>query len=465
MPNTRTEKVDPLEIDTVGLLAKPRRRCHAPLALSCALNAVFAISLVMVLGTDWFPEVDRSREQCGGHGMLYEGADECECFDCWSGPFCAEKLEGDACVVTANSGTPYIFEEYWVRHPEARTSILPSYHIGYGYRLPRLERAIRSLHKMVGNAEVDGREIVIGIGSTELISAAMYALSGELRDSSSTPTATASVWSQSPFYSGYKMPATFFDAKPFEWAVESHDAGDHGLRVPEATATRPVIELVTSPNNPDGHTREPAVSPGPHSRYVLDHAYLWPHFTAIPRTPTAHGNDTIALFTLSKMTGHASTRIGWAICSNPIHAAKLTQFINTVTFGSPRENQLRAIAALEHANAHHGEIFTFARNLMLSRWQRLEEIFEGQSAYRLEPREAASYDSFSEAEGYEPSPAYAWVELVGGGDAAAAMAAAGITGRSGAEFGASPAFVRLELLMREETFGLLADKLRAMLHP
>ena len=124
MPNTRTEKVDPLEIDTVGLLAKPRRRCHAPLALSCALNAVFAISLVMVLGTDWFPEVDRSREQCGGHGMLYEGADECECFDCWSGPFCAEKLEGDACVVTANSGTPYIFEAVSYTHLTLPTILL-----------------------------------------------------------------------------------------------------------------------------------------------------------------------------------------------------------------------------------------------------------------------------------------------------------------------------------------------------
>ena len=153
-----------------------------PLALSCALNAVFAISLVMVLGTDWFPEVDRSREQCGGHGMLYEGADECECFDCWSGPFCAEKLEGDACVTT-NQARP--FSCNWVRHPEARTSILPSYHLA-GHdctcRVSSARHHHSTLHKMVGNAEVDGREIVIGIGSTELISAAMYALSGELRD-------------------------------------------------------------------------------------------------------------------------------------------------------------------------------------------------------------------------------------------------------------------------------------------
>ena len=40
----------------------------------------------------------------------------------------------------------------------------------------RLEDAIRALHALVGNAVTDGREIVIGIGSTELISAALYAL-------------------------------------------------------------------------------------------------------------------------------------------------------------------------------------------------------------------------------------------------------------------------------------------------
>ena len=39
-----------------------------------------------------------------------------------------------------------------------------------------------------------------------------------------------------------------------------------------------------------------------------------------------------------------------------------------------------------------------------------------------------------------------------GGDAAAALQAAGIVGRSGAAYGAGVDFVRLELLMREQTF-------------
>ena len=45
------------------------------------------------------------------------------------------------------------------------------------------------------------------------------------------------------------------------------------------------------------------------------------------------------------------------------------------TFGSPRENQLRALAVLEHVVGSGGEIFTFARGRMLRRWERLEALF------------------------------------------------------------------------------------------
>ena len=315
--------------------------------------------------------------------------------------------------------------------------------------------SIHDLHALVGNAVTDGKEIVVGIGSTELISASMYALS------QSTATHTqAAVWTAKPFYSGYVEPADFYHTRDFGWHASDEP--------PTADAARPVIELITSPNNPDGYLRSPRVLPSPYRRVMMDHAYLWPHFTPIT-SPVSYGNDTVALFTLSKMTGHASTRIGWAVVSDPAVAARMRKYVGTTTFGSPRENQLRAIAALEHVIATRGRIFTHARTLMLGRWRRLERIFSAQAApplFRLQNRSAAGHDTFSGEDDYEPSPAYAWVELTSagrfGGDAMSAMASVGILARPGSLFGADRAHARLQLLMREQTFDILCEKLGAL---
>lgn len=67
-----------------------------------------------------------------------------------------------------------------------------------------------------------------------------------------------------------------------------------------------VIEFVNSPNNPDGSLRE-AVSQGPLARAIYDHAYYWPHFTAIP----APADEDVMIFTISKLTGHAGSRFGY----------------------------------------------------------------------------------------------------------------------------------------------------------
>ena len=63
---------------------------------------------------------DLSRAACGGNGVLFDDAEACVCFDCWSGPTCAESLSGDACVVQvavaltpdptqAGSGRPVLY--------------------------------------------------------------------------------------------------------------------------------------------------------------------------------------------------------------------------------------------------------------------------------------------------------------------------------------------------------------------
>lgn len=68
----------------------------------------------------------------------------------------------------------------------------------------------------------------------------------------------------------------------------------------------PYIEVVTSPNNPDGYFREAVVN-RPGGTLVRDLAYYWPQYTPI----TAPADDDLMLFTVSKSTGHAGTRIGY----------------------------------------------------------------------------------------------------------------------------------------------------------
>jgi len=68
---------------------------------------------------------------------------------------------------------------------------------------------------------------------------------------------------------------------------------------------RPYIEFITSPNNPDGVIREPVVN-GDQEKLIYDLAYYWPQYTAI----TSPANHDVMLFTISKCTGHAGSRIG-----------------------------------------------------------------------------------------------------------------------------------------------------------
>lgn len=69
---------------------------------------------------------------------------------------------------------------------------------------------------------------------------------------------------------------------------------------------RPYIELVTSPNNPDGSIRQAVVNGT--GVLVHDLAYYWPQYTPI----SYRADNDIMLFTVSKCTGHAGTRLGYA---------------------------------------------------------------------------------------------------------------------------------------------------------
>jgi hypothetical protein len=98
------------------------------------------------------------------------------------------------------------------------------------------------------------------------------------------------------------MQTELFDGREYEWggptavwANASRNSTDDGG----------FIEFVTSPNNPDTQLRKPVLGG---STAVFDHAYYWPHFTHIPEP----ADEDIMMFTMSKPSGHAGSRLGYA---------------------------------------------------------------------------------------------------------------------------------------------------------
>ncbi|KAH0756661.1 hypothetical protein KY290_026931 [Solanum tuberosum] len=154
----------------------------------------------------------------------------------------------------------------------------------------KLEEQITRLHNVVGNAIVDDHYTIVGTGSSQLMQAAVYALS---------PTdqlELISVLSATPFYSAYPEVTDFVRSGLHKWAGDARTF----------EKSRAYIEFITSPNNPDGVIREP-VANGDQEKLIYDLAYYWPQYTTI----TIPANHDVILFTISKCTGHAGSRIGW----------------------------------------------------------------------------------------------------------------------------------------------------------
>lgn len=102
------------------------------------------------------------------------------------------------------SGDPTMYEEFWRKTGDSASILIPgwqtmSYFSDLGgicwFVEPGFESAVRRLHRLVGNAVVDGYHVLVGTGSTQLFQAALYALSPA---SDGTPM---NVISPAPYYS------------------------------------------------------------------------------------------------------------------------------------------------------------------------------------------------------------------------------------------------------------------------
>ncbi|KAK1371403.1 Tryptophan aminotransferase-related protein 4 [Heracleum sosnowskyi] len=393
---------------------------------------------------------------CSGHGRAYldgvvvDGKPVCECNTCYDGPDCSNYILD--CPSDVNSGDPLFLEPFWMQNAASSALVVSGWHrMSYQFgdhtaTSQELEKSIRKLHSIVGNAVTEGKYIVFGTGSTQLLNAAVLALS---QDNSSTPS---KVFVSIPFYPAYEEQTEFFATEDYEFY------GDTSLYKNNSDDTMDMIEFVTSPNNPDGKLKR-SVLKSPSAKAIHDHAYYWPHFTAIP----SPSDEDLMIFTLSKLTGHAGVRFGWALVKDKAVYEKILTYTGENTFGVSKDTQLRALKLLNVALQGDGRsLFKYAHETMRNRWESLTETVSLSTRFTVQEIAPRFCTYFQNVRG--PSPAYAWLKCEREEDELCykVLEDGGILGRPGTRFGASSRYVRLSLIKTQDDFDQLLQHLKIL---
>ncbi|XP_009767595.1 tryptophan aminotransferase-related protein 4-like [Nicotiana sylvestris] len=397
---------------------------------------------------------------CSGNGRVFvdgivvDGKPICECYSCYGGNDCSLLLA--TCPADVEGGDPLFLEPFWMQNAASSAVVVAGWHrMSYffpnqSYISKELEKNIRKIHAIAKNAITDGRYIVFGVGSTQLLNAAVHALSME--SSSSSPFTTKVVANKIPYYSPYKFQTEFFQTLHYEFE------GDSSMLKNKSDFGGNVIEFVTSPNNPDGNLRN-SVLKGPNVKTIYDRAYYWPHYTAIP----APADEDLMIFSISKLTGHAGSRVGWAIVKDVNVYKRMMDFIDVAEMGTSKDGQLRALTLLKVvAQGDDKQLFNFAHQILSHRWEKLSRIFSLSKRFSLQ-RIPTQYCTFLDRI-REPSPAYAWVKCKRKEDknCTEIFRVAKIIGRPGSKFFAENRYVRLSLLKGQHDFEMLISQMKKL---
>ncbi|XP_059292004.1 tryptophan aminotransferase-related protein 3-like [Lycium ferocissimum] len=220
-----------------------------------------------------------------------------------------------------------------------------------------------------------------------------------------------------------------------------------------------VFEFVASPSNPIGDLVSPVLV-GPNVKIISDRVYYWPQYTAIP----VPANDDLMIFSFSKLTGHAGSRLGWAIVKDINVYNRMVQYINRADVEMSKDTLLRALTILKVVEEGDGKkFFNFARKVLRYRWEKLSHIFSFSKRFSLQNL-STRYCSYLGGD-REPSPVFAWVHCKREADknCSEVFAEAKIISRPGSRFFAENDHVRLNLATRQDDFDMLVPRLKQLI--
>lgn len=257
-------------------------------------------------------------------------------------------------LIDLGVGNPAFMFDYWRLIDEfysgkGSIKVTANSNMSYDYEQAQvlLKNTIKKVHDFVGNAVTDGYEVVLGNGASHLISA--WAYSTDLKSFH----VNAPRWPR--LNTLLQMGAVFAE----------DGVGD--------------AQLVVTPNNPDNSINQAIKKNMDATAYDL--CYNWPQYTKVIK----HSED-VMIFGLAKATGHAGTRLGWALVKNPEQAKKMAKYIELSTSGVSQEAQIRAytlLALILNLNGDFVNCFDYGADLLSKRWTSFTLATKNNSMFKV----------------------------------------------------------------------------------
>lgn len=235
---------------------------------------------------------------------------------------------------------------YWTRY-DSNVSVYGGHDLAYSYAFPTdlLKTTITDLHNKIGNAVTANKHVVVGVGASQIIQAALFAMKKR---------GIKGVYAKAPYFPRF-----------------AHFSEIVGLSFGDTASLQPadVVEIHTTPNNPD-NSRYSAT----YSNLIKDCCYNWPQYNAIEKV-----DGDVLVFSMAKATGHASTRIGWALVKDKAFADDMNKYIEVQSCGVSVEALalVRQILLNQTNLEPNFTIFKNGSDKLRNRWERVRNSFTG----------------------------------------------------------------------------------------
>lgn len=316
----------------------------------------------------------------------------------------------------------YLMESFW------RNRGLPTLKIGLAENnaynldgLPELHHATVKLHHLVNPEHahrLTKRELLFGMGATQCFHAAVYAIYKKI----GRPII---VTAQLPGYLEYKN------------LVEIHHEGyatwmsiDDVIDLPD---TSNVIEIVCSPNNPDGRILNKVTD----AAYTIhDRVNHWPflmHETDFSQED--YSNESISIYSYPKIFGFSGSRVGYVFVEDASLVESMRKYMVFACHGLCTEGQLKCLQAVRYVLEQPQVFLNEMMSLCKSRWASFEQAINNSSL------EATLLNSQGPT---------AWLKFRT--NSKSVLNPLNIVATYGSEYGVSDQYARINLLMMPNVF-------------